>query len=132
MIIVDSVVWIAYKNRRDTWHNAVKTWLPTILEQEKYVYITDYIGLEVVNFLLRKTDYETATETLEMFITTEKIKILYNDSVSFLATRAIMGKYHGLSFTDANIIVKMRENDIKRLCTLDKGFKIVDGIELIC
>ena len=61
MVMVDSVVWIAYKNKRDTWHNTAMTLLPNILKQEKFVYITDYIVLEVVNFLLRKIDHKTAT-----------------------------------------------------------------------
>ena len=42
-----------------------------------------------------------------------------------------MKKYHGLSFTDANIIVNMKENNLKDLCTLDKGFRVVEDINLI-
>ena len=131
MVMVDSVVWIAYKNKRDTWHNTAMTLLPNILKQEKFVYITDYIVLEVVNFLLRKIDHKTATETFDMFLKADKIKILHNDAVSFMATRNIMKKYHGLSFTDANIIVNMKENNLKDLCTLDKGFRVVEDINLI-
>jgi predicted nucleic acid-binding protein len=66
-----------------------------------------------------------------MFLQTDKIKILYNDAVSFMATKNIMKKYHGLSFTDANIIVNMKEKNLKDLCTLDKGFRVVDEINII-
>lgn len=131
MVVMDSVMWIAYKNRRDAWHEKAKVLLPKILEQKKLIFITDYIVLEVVNFLLRKIDHKTSLETLEMFLRTEKIKILYNDAVSFLATKNVMEKYQGLSFTDANIIVNMKENNLKELCTLDKGFEIVKDIEII-
>ena len=131
MIMIDSVVWIAYKNKRDAWHDQAVALLPTILKQEKFVYVTDYIILEVINFLNRKTNHKTALETLEMFITTKRIRILYNDQVTFLATKNIMKKYSGLSLTDANIIVNMRENDIYQLCSLDQGFKCVEGVELI-
>ena len=131
MIMIDSVVWIAYKNKRDAWHDQAISLLPTILKQEKFVYVTDYIILEVINFLNRKTNHKTVLETLEMFMTTKKIRILYNDHVTFLATKNIMKKYSGLSLTDANIIVNMRENDIYQLCSLDQGFKCVEGVELI-
>jgi predicted nucleic acid-binding protein len=131
MVMVDSVVWIAYKNKRDTWHNTAKILLPKIIEQKKLIFITDYIVLEVVNFLLRKIDQKTALETFDMFLKTDKIKILHNDAVSFLATRNVMKKYQGLSFTDANIIVNMKENNLKDLCTLDSGFKVVEDINLI-
>ena len=131
MIIIDSVVWIAYKNKRDAWHDKAVSLLPNILKQEKNVYVTDYIILEVINFLNRKTSHKTALGTLEMFMKTEKIRILYNDKVTFLATKNIMKKYSGLSLTDANILVNMRENDIDQLCSLDQGFKGIEGIELI-
>ena len=131
MVMVDSVVWIAYKNRRDTWHEKAKVLLPKILEQKKSIFITDYIILEVVNFLLRKINYKTSVETLDMFLSTDRIKLLHNDAISFLATKNVMEKYQGLSFTDANIIVNMKENNLKELCTLDKGFEIVKGIEII-
>ena len=131
MIIIDSVVWIAYKNKRDAWHNKAVSLLPTILQQEKIVYVTDYILLEVINFLNRKTGHKTAVETLEMFTKTEKIRILFNDKVTFLATKNIMKQFSGLSFTDANIIVNMRENDINQLCSLDQGFAGIEGVELV-
>ena len=131
MIMIDSVVWIAYKNKRDAWHDQAISLLPTILKQEKFVYVTDYIILEVINFLNRKTNHKTVLETLEMFMTTKKIRILYNDQVTFLATKNITKKYSGLSLTDANIIVNMRENDIYQLCSLDQGFKCIEGVELI-
>ena len=131
MIIIDSVVWIAYKNKRDSWHDQAVTLLNKIIKQEKIVYVTDYIILEVINFLNRKTSHKTTLETLEMFTKSDKIRILYNDRVTFLASKNIMQKYSGLSFTDANIIVNMIENDINQLCSLDQGFNSVKGIKLI-
>ncbi len=131
MIIIDSVVWIAYKNKRDTWHEKAVSLLTKILEQDKIVYVTDYIVLEVINYLNRKTSHKTALETLEMFIKTDRIIILYNDPVTFLATKNVMKKYTNLSFSDANIIVNMIENDINQLCSLDQGFKGIESIELV-
>jgi predicted nucleic acid-binding protein len=131
MIIIDSVVWIAYKNKRDFWHDQAVKLLTKILKQEKIVYVTDYIILEVINFLNRKTNQKTAVETLEMFTKSEKIRILYNDSVTFLASKNIMMKYSGLSLTDANIIVNMKDYEINQLCSLDQGFNGVKGIKLV-
>ena len=131
MIIIDSVVWIAYKNRRDTWHEQAVKLLTKILKQEKIVHVTDYIILEVINFLNRKTSQKTALETLEMFTESKKINILFNDPVTFSATKKVMNKYSGLSFTDANIIVNMKDYNIQRLCSFDQGFSGIKGIKLI-
>jgi predicted nucleic acid-binding protein len=131
MVIIDSVVWIAFKNKRDEWNIEASALLPQILKKEKMVYVTDYIILEVVNFLNRKINHKTALDTLELFTKSKKIKILYNDRTSFLATKKVMEKYSKLSFTDANIIVNMKENNINRLYSLDSGFKGIEGVELI-
>ena len=131
MIIVDSVVWIAFKNKRDSWNKQASKILPRIINRNKIVYVTDYIILEVINFLNRKTSNKTAIETLDMFSKSEKINIIYNDEVTFLATKNIMKKYPKLSFTDANIILNMMENNIKQICSFDQGFSKIKDIEVV-
>lgn len=131
MIIIDSVVWIAFKNKRDEWNIEASSLLPQILKKEKMVFVTDYIILEVVNFLNRKINHKIALDTLKLFTKSNRIKILFNDRTSFLATKKIMEKYSKLSFTDANIIVSMKENNISQLYSLDSGFNGIEGVELI-
>jgi predicted nucleic acid-binding protein len=63
-MFIDSVIWIAYKNKNDSWHDKAKRLLPTILQRTRErAYVTDYVALETVNHLLRKTSFETAKET---------------------------------------------------------------------
>lgn len=128
-MFIDSVIWIAYKNRNDSWHDKAKRLLPTILQgtREK-VYVTDYVALETVNHLLRKTSFETAKETLEMFTRSPRITTLYNDENTFQATYDVFLEYPGLSLTDANIVHHMSRLRETTLFSFDRGFDAVKGI----
>jgi len=128
-MFIDSVIWIAYKNRNDSWHDKAKRLLPTILKgtREK-VYVTDYVALETVNHLLRKTSFETAKETLEMFTRSPRITTLYNDESTFQATYDVFLEYPGLSLTDANIVHHMSMLRETTLFSFDRGFDAVKGI----
>jgi predicted nucleic acid-binding protein len=42
-MFIDSVIWIAYKNKNDSWHDKAKRLLPTILQRTRErAYVTDY------------------------------------------------------------------------------------------
>lgn len=57
-MFIDSVVWIGAKLERDQWHADSKSILQKFLNQEiKTAYVTDYVVLESVNFILRKTGF---------------------------------------------------------------------------
>jgi len=128
-MFIDSVIWIAYKNRNDSWHDKAKRLLPTILQETREkVYVTDYVALETVNHLLRKTSFETAKETLEMFTRSPRITTLYNDESTFQATYDVFLEYPGLSLTDANIVHHMSMLRETTLFSFDRGFDAVKGI----
>jgi len=128
-MFIDSVIWIAYKNKNDSWHDKAKPLLPTILQRTRErAYVTDYVALETVNHLLRKTSFETAKETLEMFTKSPRITKVYNDEDSFRATYDVFLEYPGLSLTDANIVFHMARLRDSTLFSFDKGFDAVKGI----
>ncbi len=127
-MFIDSVIWIAYKNKNDSWHEKAARLLPTILSTRERAYITDYIILETVNHLLRKTSFETAKETLEMFLRSPRITTLYNDENTFRQTQDLFDRYSGLSITDANIVLHMLRLRESTLFSFDSGF---DGVRQI-
>lgn len=127
-MFIDSVIWIAYKNTRDTWHEKAKTLLPKVLATAERVYVTDYVVLETVNHLLRKTSFQTARETLEMFLSSSRLTLIVNNENTLRATQDFFYEFPGLSITDANIVLHMKKLQEKTLFSFDKGFDQVRGI----
>jgi predicted nucleic acid-binding protein len=81
--------------------------------------------LETVNHLLRKTSFDAAKETLEMFIRSPRITTIHNDENAFRQTSDFFAKYPGLSVTDVNIVLHMLRLKERNLFSFDKGFDIV-------
>ena len=92
-MIVDSVIWIALKYKKDKYHNHAVIKFNDIRKSNSKISVTDYIILETYAFLLRKVSYEIAVDTLEMFLNSPTIEIIYNSKQTFLATSAICQKY---------------------------------------
>ncbi|MFX1511542.1 MAG: type II toxin-antitoxin system VapC family toxin [Promethearchaeota archaeon] len=129
-MFVDSVYWIASKYKNDQWHtNAQK--LKEKLKQADQIYITDYIMVETYNFLLRKITGKVALDTLEMFLTSPKIQIFYNNSVILNSSKKILRKHPHLSLTDVNIVWHCRNVKATNILSFDEGFDSVEDIERI-
>ena len=126
-MIVDTVVWIAIKYKRDKYHAKARKTFPELIKTKKIV-VTDYIVIETYAFLLRKVSSKIALETLDMFMSSNQIQIITNDSTTFENTYHIIKQYESLSFTDSNIVYLMRENKINEVYSYDKGFDGITGI----
>jgi len=130
-MFIDSVIWIAYKNRNDSWHQKARDLLPSMLATSERAYVTDYIVLETVNHLLRRTAFGTAKETLDMFLRSPRITTIYNEENTFRQTYDLFAKYPGLSITDANIVFHMLRLRERILFSFDRGFDSVKEISRI-
>ena len=129
-MFIDSVVWIGAKLKRDQWHDKSTAIIQKFLDGEiKTAYVTDYVVLEVVNFLLRKAGFNIALETLHLFRTHERIRIINVDSEMFDALCRIFAQYPGLSITDASIVTAMQSLGVRRLYSFDSCFDEVGWIE---
>ena len=123
------MVWIGAKLKNDQWHQKSVEIINKFINKEiKSVYITDYIVLEAVNFILRKGGFDAAQETLKIFENHERIKIINIDEISFARASSIFKEYPGLSFTDSSIVAEMEELGIKHIYSFDKGFDKIDWI----
>ena len=105
--------------------------MKTIISKTKNIYITDFILIECYNFLLRKISSDTALDILNMFLTSEKITILYNDHISILASQQILVKYPRLTLTDANIVFFSQLQKDHEILSFDSGFDSIIGIKRI-
>ncbi len=129
-MFIDSGIWIGAKLKRDRWHDQSVSVINKFLNKEiKIVYVTDYIVLESVNFLLRKAGFETALGTLNLFMVHERIKIVNVDGGLFERSCEIFAKYPGLSITDASIVAAMEKIGVKKLYSFDGGFDRIGWIE---
>ena len=129
-MFIDSVVWIGAKLKKDQWHDKSVPIINKFLNKEiDIVYITDYIVLECVNFLLRKAGFEVALETLNLFEIHERIKIINVDGGLFERSCEIFARYPGLSITDASIVAAMEKIGVKKLYSFDGGFDTIEWLE---
>lgn len=128
-LFIDSVVWIGAKLKNDQWHKESVSIINKFINKEiKKAYVTDYIILETVNFVLRKGGFDAALETMNIFENHERIEVINIDEITFAQASAIFKKYPGLSITDASTVAVMEELEIKRIYTFDKGFDMIDWV----
>lgn len=128
-LFIDSVVWIGAKLKNDQWHKRSVEIIKSFIHHDiETVYVTDYIVLETVNFILRKGGFDAAYATLNIFQNHERIKIVNVDEVTFTRAASIFKKYPGLSITDASIVAAMEERGIKNIHSFDRGFDKIDWI----
>lgn len=128
-MFIDSVVWIGAKLKNDQWNQKSVHIVKKFVDKKiKKAYITDYILLETVNFLLRKGGYDAAVETLKIFENHERIEIINIDEITFSRASALFKDYPGLSITDASTIAVMEELEIEQLYSFDKDFDRIDWI----
>jgi predicted nucleic acid-binding protein len=127
---IDSVVWIGAKLKNDQWHKQSTKIINKFIKKEiRTAYVTDYIILESVNFILRKGGFDAALETLKIFENHERIKIINVDEITFAHASSIFKQYPGLSITDASIVATMNELEIGHIYSFDKGFDMIPWLE---
>jgi predicted nucleic acid-binding protein len=126
-MFVDTVYWIAIKHSKDQWHQKALELKNQLLQSNK-IYVTDFVIVETYNFLLRKISMDIAVETIETFLESERIEILFNDRLSLEKSYQILNKYNNLSLTDANIVWLSSIVNDQEILSFDSGF---DGIPKI-
>jgi len=128
-VFIDNVVWIGAKLKRDQWHRKSAPIIKKFLDKEiEKAYITDYIVLETVNFILRKGGFDAALETLNLFLYHERIEIVNIDEITFARASVIFKRYPGLSITDASTVAVMEDLGIAQIYTFDEGFDRIEWI----
>ncbi len=128
-MFIDSGVWIAAKKKNDEWHAEASKIVENIIEKKIKVKITDYILLEVLNFLERKSDHQTAIEAGRALLNSENVTIINIDDIFIREGFKLFEQYDGLSFTDATLASVMKELNDTNLISFDSGFDRVSWIK---
>ena len=128
-VVIDTVIWVGAKSERDNYYEKSNNIINAFLNKKiKKVIITDYILIETINFLLRKSGFEFAYDVLNSITKSSKIEIRYSDEIFLTKIKEIFEKYKNLSLTDCSIVALMEERKIKYLFSFDSGFDKVKGI----
>jgi predicted nucleic acid-binding protein len=126
---IDSCVWIAYASIRDQDHTAAGRIVEDFMDDKSQVfYLTDYVVLEVTNFLLRRINPKTAFEMMDQITQHERIHVGFVDKEMFEETSAIAMQLK-TSLTDASLVSLMKRGGIKTIYSFDSGFDRVKGLE---
>ncbi|MBI2106055.1 type II toxin-antitoxin system VapC family toxin [Candidatus Woesearchaeota archaeon] len=127
--IIDSPVWIGAFSDKDQYRETSKSLFKFFSEGSiGKAYITDYVAIETINYLLRKEKFDTALLVFELFLKSSKIEIIYVDELMMHEIKPLFEKYRNLSLTDCSIIALMKEKNIKTLFSFDSGFDKIEGI----
>jgi predicted nucleic acid-binding protein len=127
--VIDSGVWIAAFNKKDVHHQQGRLIISAVTDGKLVEpRITDYIFNEVVTYTRKKLGFEVSLKIANALLDSSHVKMLVVDESMFMSSFHIFQKYDALSFTDANIVVVMKNLRLKWLYSFDSGF---DGVKKI-
>lgn len=132
-VFVDTNVYFAVQNERDSRHETGRTALETVLEGTYgKPYTSDYVVDEAVTLTLRRTGRHEQATTVANRIRgrsdfPDAYELLLVDRDSFERAVDLFGRYadQALSFTDAATVALVRDRGIDAVLSFDDDF---DGI----
>ncbi len=127
-IFVDTGAFVAYRNKRDKYHNEADILLRKTLKGEfGKIYTSDYVYDESITLALSRTSKVQVMMDISKTILSPRIEMIFVDKSLFDKARSILSKYLNkkLSFTDASSIAIIEEYKIESLISFDSHF---DGI----
>ena len=126
--IVDTMIWVGNYSKNDQWATLSQEIILAFIDGKiKKVYVTNYVIVETINFLIRKENHEFAKRALAIF-QTSRVEIRHGDPLFFSSIKKIFHQYPGLSLTDASLIALAQELNVPNIFSFDRVFDRVKGI----
>ena len=126
--IFDSGIFIGAKYPKDQYNKEALNIIDNFREGNiDKIYITNFVLLETVNFLLSKAGFEIANGSLNYLTTTGSINIV--DIGDFKEIKGIFNKYKNLSITDCSLVALSEKYKIKYIFSFDKHFDSIKGLK---
>lgn len=127
--IFDSGIFIGSQDTKDQYAAQSAEILKNFRNKEILkVYLTDYVVVETINFLLKKVGFEKASVMYDLLLNTENIEIIYIDDSYTEIIKKLFSKYKKLSITDCSLIALSEKLKIKEIFSFDRHFDGVKGI----
>ncbi|MFZ3166156.1 MAG: PIN domain-containing protein [Candidatus Methanoperedens sp.] len=131
-IFVDTGAFLAYRNKRDKYHEfALKLFRDALKRKYGQIYTSDYIYDETLTLALVRTNNIAVALDIAEVIQSPRIKMVFVDAKLLERSTTIFKKYSGrnLSFTDAVSIEIMKEFNIEKYFGFDSHFNgIVESL----
>ncbi|MEK6867234.1 MAG: type II toxin-antitoxin system VapC family toxin [Nanoarchaeota archaeon] len=129
-VIIDSNIFIASWHKRDQYSEQSIGILKKIATEEIHdIYITNYVVMEVVNFLMKKASFSVAQEALNYLTKTDRIHVMYVDRLFSIAIEQLFIQYNVLTITDCSLVAIAQQEKIKTIYSFDTGFDTVKSIK---
>ena len=126
--IVDSGIWIASRAEDSESKKAINILEKFSNSQIGEIYITNYILMESVNFLLRKKHFNIALEVYNYLTKTDRIKLIHVDEITSIRIKELFEKYKTLSIADCSIIALAENYNIETIFSFDSDFDKVKNL----
>ncbi len=128
--VIDSNVFIAAWHTRDQYNEKSIEILRKIATGEIHdVFITNYVVVEIVNFLMRKASFSAAQEAFDYLTNTNRIHVIYIDRLFSARITEIFTQYKVLTLTDCSLVAIAQQENIKSLYSFDEGFDRVKFVQ---
>jgi predicted nucleic acid-binding protein len=133
VIVIDSCVFVAAFSKKDANHAAAVRLLAEIREGLwGRVLVPEYVFVEVMNFLHRRSGPTRALEFMEALSGTADSEVVpsspsFDRALELYKARAQSGP----SFADAGIVAAAERRDARNVATFDEGFRAFPRINVI-
>ena len=128
--VFDSGVFIGSQDSGDQYASVASEILKYFKDKVIFkIYITDYVVVETVNFLLKRIGFEKAIIMYDFLLNTDNIAIIYADDLSTGKIKEIFDNYKNLSITDCSLIALSEKYKIKCIFSFDKHFDAIKGLK---
>ena len=131
-VFVDTGAFLAYRNKRDKYHEfALKLFTDALKRKYGQIYTSDYIYDETLTLALVRTNNIAVALDIAEVIQSPRIKMVFVDAKLLERSTTTFKKYSGrnLSFTDAVSIEIMKEFNIEKYFGFDSHFNgIVESL----
>ncbi|MBS3068000.1 type II toxin-antitoxin system VapC family toxin [Candidatus Micrarchaeota archaeon] len=94
-------------------------------------FLSDHIIDEVVTFLGKYKETETAYEVGKRLLNSDNVEIAFPAREELEIGLELFNKYKELSLCDALSVVFMKRHEVKKIISFDSDFDLIPGIERI-
>jgi predicted nucleic acid-binding protein len=121
----DSSAWLAFFDRRQPEHDAVRHTMSALARQNLVIYVTDYIIDETITLVLARVGHAGAVTCGEWLLRSPKVKIVRIEQSQWNEAWAMFRGYRDkrFSFTDCTSFVVMHEHKLVDAFTFDHHFE---------
>lgn len=132
MAFVDTTVFVAAFNKRDTHHRRGRELLSKSFEKFDWLYTSDYILDETISLAWSRTkNTELILKLDEIIEDSEKVQMIHVDETTLATAKTYMREFSEAipTLTDWTSLVLMKNNKIPLVLSFDDHFKKAKGIK---